>query len=229
MFYKCSDPQTSTRDWVALNVNSIPVSLVLTRAAIEAEEIEEIHPDNEPDEPSWNIEPGYDDSHASGIKLYEKPDPDAYEEDRGTREEYEEDLRTWEKHAKEVRAAWEAYEAREERGLEPMWSTFFHPEDAGIINVLQAACFESGFRLYDHKDLGLLLGVEGAGYSFYGAHWIPLRARLVASNEYNTPEDRIAILRVLDAEMRREGESSRELAKILGVELPTENGAAVAL
>lgn len=31
-----------------------------------------------------------------------------------------------------------------------------------------------GFRIYRHEDWGLFLGVDGAGYDFYEAHWIPL-------------------------------------------------------
>lgn len=31
-----------------------------------------------------------------------------------------------------------------------------------------------GFRIYKHENWGLFLGIDGAGYDFYEAHWIPL-------------------------------------------------------
>lgn len=37
---------------------------------------------------------------------------------------------------------------------------------------------ELGFRVYEHEDFGYFFGIDGAGYDFYEAHWIPLyRAR----------------------------------------------------
>ena len=31
-----------------------------------------------------------------------------------------------------------------------------------------------GFRIYRNDDLGIFIGINGAGYNFYEAHWIPL-------------------------------------------------------
>jgi len=31
-----------------------------------------------------------------------------------------------------------------------------------------------GFRIYESDELGLFFGIDGAGYDFYTAHWIPL-------------------------------------------------------
>lgn len=31
-----------------------------------------------------------------------------------------------------------------------------------------------GFRIYRNDDLGLFIGIDGGGYNFYEAHWIPL-------------------------------------------------------
>lgn len=37
---------------------------------------------------------------------------------------------------------------------------------------------DCGFRIYEQEDLGFVFGIDGAGYDFYEAHWIPLyRAR----------------------------------------------------
>lgn len=33
---------------------------------------------------------------------------------------------------------------------------------------------DCGFRIYQHDDIGLFIGIDGAGYDFYEAHWIPL-------------------------------------------------------
>ena len=59
----------------------------------------------------------------------------------------------------------------------PMWGTVWTFDEwideewaRRNINVLQ----ECGFRVYDNEDLGLFFGIDGAGYDFYKAHWIPL-------------------------------------------------------
>ena len=31
-----------------------------------------------------------------------------------------------------------------------------------------------GFRIYESEDYGIVFGIDGAGYDFYEAHWIPL-------------------------------------------------------
>ena len=31
-----------------------------------------------------------------------------------------------------------------------------------------------GFRIYESEDYGYIFGIDGAGYDFYEAHWIPL-------------------------------------------------------
>ena len=33
---------------------------------------------------------------------------------------------------------------------------------------------ECGFRIYEHEEFGYFFGIDGAGYDFYEAHWIPL-------------------------------------------------------
>ncbi len=33
---------------------------------------------------------------------------------------------------------------------------------------------DCGFRIYEQEDLGLIFGIDGCGYDFYEAHWIPL-------------------------------------------------------
>ena len=33
---------------------------------------------------------------------------------------------------------------------------------------------DCGFRIYESEDYGHVFGIDGAGYNFYEAHWIPL-------------------------------------------------------
>lgn len=33
---------------------------------------------------------------------------------------------------------------------------------------------DCGFRIYEHDEFGYFFGIDGAGYSFYEAHWLPL-------------------------------------------------------
>lgn len=47
-------------------------------------------------------------------------------------------------------------------------------EEGGGIRVIS----ECGFRVYVSEEFGYFFGIDGAGYSFYEAHWCPLyRAR----------------------------------------------------
>ena len=47
-------------------------------------------------------------------------------------------------------------------------------ENKNGIEIMQ----ECGFRVFEHEDYGYYFGIDGAGYDFYEAHWIPLyRAR----------------------------------------------------
>lgn len=61
----------------------------------------------------------------------------------------------------------------------PMWGTMWTfgdmmddvwlEEDKGL--QLMADC---GFRIYHQEDFGYIFGIDGAGYDFYEAHWVPL-------------------------------------------------------
>lgn len=61
----------------------------------------------------------------------------------------------------------------------PMWGTlwaFSDPtdiwwlEEKGGIETMS----KLGFRIYHHEEWGYFFGIDGAGYDFYEAHWIPL-------------------------------------------------------
>lgn len=63
--------------------------------------------------------------------------------------------------------------------LLPIWGTVwqFHDglddwwleQDDGIVKMSRL-----GFRIYRHSEWGYFFGIDGAGYDFYEAHWIPL-------------------------------------------------------
>ena len=65
---------------------------------------------------------------------------------------------------------------REDQNTLPMWGTLWtfgsqFDEDWARGNLeVMAGC---GFRIYE-IDEGIIFGIDGAGYSFYDEHWIPL-------------------------------------------------------
>lgn len=61
----------------------------------------------------------------------------------------------------------------------PMWGTMWSfgdsaddwwLEEGNGIKIMS----ECGFRIYSSEEFGYFFGIDGAGYSFYDAHWIPL-------------------------------------------------------
>ena len=61
----------------------------------------------------------------------------------------------------------------------PMWGTIWSfgnsiddhwLEDEDNLRLMS----QCGFRIYEHEEWGFFFGVDGAGYDFYDAHWIPL-------------------------------------------------------
>lgn len=63
----------------------------------------------------------------------------------------------------------------------PMWGwmwTFGNGWDSEWAYENLQDMADCGFRIYESDELGLFFGVDGAGYSFMDAHWLPLyRAR----------------------------------------------------
>ena len=61
----------------------------------------------------------------------------------------------------------------------PMWGTMWSFGDSaddwwlsdGDGIKIMSQC---GFRIYEHEEFGYFFGIDGAGYDFYEAHWIPL-------------------------------------------------------
>lgn len=83
----------------------------------------------------------------------------------------------------------------------PMWSTLWSfgnsfDEDWAKENVQLVT--ECGFRIYEDEETGdIFLGIDGAGYDFYEAHWIPLyRARGLewhTEDEFEPKKDMIQV------------------------------------
>ena len=59
----------------------------------------------------------------------------------------------------------------------PMWGWVFAPKDPidreWIVNHADKVA-KCGFIVYETDEIGVYLGVNGAGYDFYEAHWLPL-------------------------------------------------------
>lgn len=61
----------------------------------------------------------------------------------------------------------------------PMWSVMwsfgdncddYWLEEEDGIRIMS----ECGFRIYEHEEFGYFFGIDGCGYDFYEAHWLPL-------------------------------------------------------
>ena len=63
----------------------------------------------------------------------------------------------------------------------PAWGTMWAFDDICDIEWCQGhleEMKECGFRIYESEDWEYVFGINGGGYDFYEAHWIPLyRAR----------------------------------------------------
>lgn len=76
----------------------------------------------------------------------------------------------------------------------PMWGTLWQFGDScddwwlaegDGIKIMS----ECGFRIYEHEEFGYFFGIDGAGYDFYEAHWIPLyKARGLKWHDENIQE-----------------------------------------
>jgi hypothetical protein len=63
--------------------------------------------------------------------------------------------------------------------LLPMWGTMWSFGDSCDDWWLEEKeglklMSECGFRIYENEEFGYFFGIDGAGYDFYEAHWIPL-------------------------------------------------------
>lgn len=77
-----------------------------------------------------------------------------------------------------VSAMRDGFEVERDSGI-PMWGTMwsfgdsaddYWLEELGGIRIMS----ECGFRIYSHEEFGYFFGIDGCGYDFYEAHWLPL-------------------------------------------------------
>lgn len=69
-------------------------------------------------------------------------------------------------------------EVNRDSGL-PMWGTMWAFGDSADDYWLDECdglqkMADCGFRVYESEDYGHIFGIDGAGYDFYEAHWVPL-------------------------------------------------------
>ncbi len=86
------------------------------------------------------------------------------------------------------------FEVQRDDGL-PMWGTMWAFGDScddywlEKMGGLQKMA-DCGFRIYESEDYGYIFGIDGAGYDFYEAHWVPLyRARGLQWHDPTTEEE----------------------------------------
>lgn len=70
-------------------------------------------------------------------------------------------------------------EANQEfESIYPMWNTLFNPKDSFISSWIEKHPYTTtacGFRIFmDNETEEIYLGIDGAGYNFYEAHWVKL-------------------------------------------------------
>lgn len=82
------------------------------------------------------------------------------------------------KRIEQIDASEDGIEVERDSSL-PMWGTLWQfgdsaddywLEEMGGIDLMSRC----GFRVYESDDFGYFFGIDGAGYDFYEAHWVPL-------------------------------------------------------
>lgn len=122
---------------------------------------------------------------AAGDSVYVFDLPDGSKDHYGEISSYDDESELYSiklSDGKLVSAEKDGFEVQRDDHL-PMWGTMwsfrdsaddYWLEEMGGIRVMS----ECGFRIYESDEFGYFFGIDGAGYSFYEAHWCPLyRAR----------------------------------------------------
>jgi len=111
------------------------------------------------------------------LDLYDYDDPDGLE---WAKEDYQDELETHQRDSES--AIEEAKEMARDCGYHenigpiPMWGTLFVPGgwDQDWCRDNAEAVSRCGFIVYETDEIGVYLGINGAGYDFYEAHWMVL-------------------------------------------------------
>lgn len=159
---KYQSKREAVREWVN-EFNAIPMGVIGKLLSIDLDELVEITPPSEGD--SVYIFDGEYRGHSGEIIRKDEENDDCY--------------------IVNVDGCDESISIRkndfdvEHEGSLPMWGTmwaFGSPLDNYWLDTAEGrqAMADCGFRIYKQEDYGYIFGIDGAGYSFYDAHWIPL-------------------------------------------------------
>ena len=207
MYTHASNPKVSTETWFKINTNAVPQNLLFTTKAIESETIRRILPEP-PEEPEFHVAPvcGQVEVHGLITYTYDKPDQGDYHEE--SQDAFQEDCETARRHNAAVEA-WRESLPSEDNDFAPMWGTVWLIEDDDRV---RRVALETGLVLYEHDEAGLVLGVDGAGFSFYAQYWYTLRARIANWQTEDDEDDSrfLALLALLVHEGKRNAGPSAE-------------------
>lgn len=77
----------------------------------------------------------------------------------------------------QIRVTGADFDLIDQNDVLPMWGYMWSPHHSAdaewILQHLDIVC-DCGFRVYIQEDLEVLLGIDGCGYDFFEAHWVPL-------------------------------------------------------
>lgn len=115
------------------------------------------------------------------VYVYDIPDDLDTLEHGGTIQSYDKDAETYciELYdGKLVMTTEDNFDVERDSSL-PMWGTLwsfgnsaddYWLEELGGVRLMS----ECGFRVFEFYDIGYFFGIDGAGYDFFSAHWLPL-------------------------------------------------------
>ncbi len=152
--------QEATRAWVS-EMNAIPTEMIARLMQYEPDEWRNVTPPSRGDRVYVYDAPGTDE-HFGEVKCYLEPGFYLVEMDDGA----------------EVECGEDDFEPKEFIDV-PMWGTMWSFSDSADeywltdMNGLQRLA-ECGFTVYESEKFGYFFGIDGAGYSFFEEHWIPL-------------------------------------------------------
>lgn len=204
-FWKCNDPKTSTHEWFALNFNMIDTEAVRILAQLDGcggLEALELLTYDECDECEGEGEISCEHCNGDGTIYHDDGEieelcgecgGDPVERCRacdgqGQKDPYESML------------AWPVG-----------WGTMFTCKDHDVTIELLGKAGATVYRPQGDMPIsGIVFGIDGCGYSFYGAHWIPLRASMaIHCSRLEHSERLTATLKMLEEEAEREGDGDR--------------------
>lgn len=182
-YYKCMMLGTSTSDWIRLNFDAVPTDVVQAMIPDDFDALERLDV-TAPEEPCEPDAPGLRDEYESDAAFNDAVAA------------YDSAMKKYNEATQNYNEAWQEYENQLQSlaGWPVAWGEMYScDQDPQLVQAL----IDSGFVVYQNNTdfFGqVLFGVDGGGYNFYAAHWIPLRARLAtavfsASAEYSSPEE----------------------------------------